>query len=298
MDVMWVFVTIIISIMVIPVHAFAFGPVTHFELAWNVAEVIKEVPGVLSVPLAGVLTEFLMGNVVPDIVLAKNLAKLPRHSHNWANGFALLESALNDRERAVALGYLGHLAADVVAHNLYVPGVLLSRYFVRGHGHVYWEVKMDKLMMNHPEEYKGLFRKEVFHKYDYFLDRIITGTIVRGRMNNRLSRRVFSIAGNLAVTKHNRRSLKPELQPPLKLVTLARELAFRSMLSVMRDLQGSPVTRLDPRGRLNARFTRQVLRKLRRGIPGKNGRNPETDQQTQALVRELIRGVSDVIPDP
>jgi hypothetical protein len=285
-----------ITVIFMPEKAFAFGPVTHFELGWNIIGVLKEIPNLLSVPLSGLFTEFLLGNVVPDIVLAKNLAKLSRHSHNWHNGFTLLNSALNDRERAVALGYLGHLAADVVAHNLYVPAISLNKYYVRGHGHVYWEIKMDKLLLQHPDEYRMLFKKETFHRYDYFLDRIITGTIVRGRMNNKLSRRVFNIAGNLAVTKQNRRSLKSELQPSVDIVTLCRDLAFRSMLSVMKDLENSPVTRLDPRGKITAEFTKNTIRKIRQELPHKSGPLPIFDWKTDKIVQELIKGISQVIP--
>jgi hypothetical protein len=153
---------------------------------------------------------------------------------------------------------------------------------------------MDKLMLNHREQYKSLFKKEIFHKYDYFLDRIITGTIIRGRMNNRLSRRVFTIAGNLAVTRHNRRSLKPELQPPIELVSLCRDLAFRSMVSMYRELQDSPVTRLDPRGKLTAAFTKKSLRRLRHASGQLT--STEVDERVSMLVAELIQGISDVIP--
>ena len=293
---MLVFVSIIVTLVIFPVHAFAFGPVTHFELGWQVANILQDVPGLLSVPLTALMTEFLLGNVVPDNVLAKNLARFSRHSHNWENGFALLKSALNDSERAVALGYLGHLAADVVAHNLYVPVVSLLKYDVNRSGHVSWEMKMDKLMIQHPQEYKALSDRDVYFKYDYFLGQVIHGTILRGNMNNRISRRVFSVAGAMAVPRNRVRSLNPDSQPPLDTINLCRKLALRSMCSLIRDMQKSPVVRLDPRGKEIAAFVRKKRREIRLKL--KYGSTPKDvlDEQAGALADELTRSLIDVIP--
>lgn len=258
---------------------------------------LKEVPGLLSVPLTALMTEFLLGNVMPDNVLAKNLARLPRHSHNWENGFALLESALNDHERAVALGYLGHLAADVVAHNLYVPAVSLLKYDVKRGGHVSWEIKMDRLMKQHPQEYRALSDRATYLKYDYFLNRIIHGTIVRGRMNNRISRRVFSIAGAIAEPRVRVRSLNPDNQPPLEMVNLCRKLAFQSMCSLVRDMKASPVVRMDPRGREFVKFVKQNRQQMRLELKSGSTTKQELDDRARALAEEVTRSMVDLIPD-
>jgi len=293
---MWVFFAII-SVVIFPIHAFAFGPVTHFELGWQLATALQEVPGLLSIPLTALMMEFLLGNVVPDNVLAKNLARLPRHSHNWENGFSLLESALNDHERAVALGYLGHLAADVVAHNLYVPAVSLLKYDANRGGHVSWEIKMDKLMIQHPQEYKALSDRSEYFKYDYFLKKIIRGTILRGRINNRISRRVFSIAGSIAEPKGRIRSLNPDNQPPLEIINLCRKLAFQSMYSLVRDMKDSPVVRMDPRGKEIAKFVRKQRRQMRMELKNGITAKTELDKRAGALASELILALTNVIPE-
>ena len=292
---MWLIYAIAFVLILFPSQAFAFGPVTHFELAWQVVHTLQDPIALLSVPLSTLLTEFLLGNVVPDNVLAKNLASTPRHSHNWENAFDLLDSALNDRERAVALGYLSHLAADVVAHNLYVPALCLLKYDTSA-GHVRWEVRMDRLMRKHPKEYHALSNRDVYFKYDYFLDRIIRGTIVRGRMNNRISRRVFSVAGALARPRIRQRPVKPKNQPPPEIVEISERLALNAIRSLLTELKASPVVRLDPRGRDVTRFARRQRRLLQQALREDETPREQLDEQALRLAREIIQSLSSAIP--
>ena len=52
-------------------------------------------------------------------------------------------SAPNDRLKAMGLGYLTHLAADTIAHNLFIPRQLVLTSSTAGLGHSYWEARMD-----------------------------------------------------------------------------------------------------------------------------------------------------------
>ena len=68
------------------------------------------------------------------------------HAHNWQGGFRFLEKANNDRELAYAYGLLSHLAADVVAHNFFVPNMINDYRVGRKNSHLYWEIKADHLI--------------------------------------------------------------------------------------------------------------------------------------------------------
>jgi hypothetical protein len=57
--------------------------------------------------------------------------------------------ARTDFERAFILGYLGHLAADTIAHNHFVPYHLARYARTKGLGHLYWEMNADRFV---PEE--------------------------------------------------------------------------------------------------------------------------------------------------
>ena len=65
--------------------------------------------------------DFLYGSIAADTSIAKKYAAVGRHSHSWAVGFDILDRARDDALKAFSYGYLAHLAADVVAHNAFVP---------------------------------------------------------------------------------------------------------------------------------------------------------------------------------
>lgn len=65
----------------------------------------------------------LAGSCLPDLALFGKTARTPAfdHSHDWERAASLLEAAATPEERAIALGYGGHLFVDVIAHNHFVP---------------------------------------------------------------------------------------------------------------------------------------------------------------------------------
>lgn len=64
----------------------------------------------------------LAGACLPDLSLAGRVLGTPafRRAHQWAT-LRRFTAAGSDEERAIAIGYASHLAADVVAHNRFVP---------------------------------------------------------------------------------------------------------------------------------------------------------------------------------
>lgn len=61
----------------------------------------------------------MAGACLPDLSLVGGAPFV--RSHCWHNFEAMLESAADEQERALTLGYASHLLADVVAHNHFVP---------------------------------------------------------------------------------------------------------------------------------------------------------------------------------
>ena len=59
-------------------------------------------------------------------------------------GRKLLLQAADPREQAFACGYLSHLAADIIAHNIYVPNQLYLTSSTIRWGHIYWELRADE----------------------------------------------------------------------------------------------------------------------------------------------------------
>jgi len=141
-----VFLLCLLCLLLVPNPAHAWGPATHVSLAAAALEQI--VP--LSLPITGLLLRhrghFLFGSVAADETLAKSLAPAERHCHRWEVAFALLDGAPDEPTRAFMWGYLCHLAADTVAHNLYVPHHLVAHAGQRTLSHAYWEIRADQLI--------------------------------------------------------------------------------------------------------------------------------------------------------
>ena len=78
-----------------------------------------------------------------DTSFAKKYAPVGRHSHAWHVGEEIVELAARPRLKAFGFGYLAHLAADVVAHNFFVPRQLMLTSSTRALGHSYWEGRFD-----------------------------------------------------------------------------------------------------------------------------------------------------------
>jgi hypothetical protein len=105
-------------------------------------------------------------------------SRLRRHSHNWSTGLGLLEAARKENEKAFALGYLAHLAADVVAHNFFLPARFVG-HFGQGIGsHIYEEACFDSLQES---DYRDLLLKLLrldFSALDRVLKRAIDSPLV------------------------------------------------------------------------------------------------------------------------
>ncbi len=112
-------ITVILSILLIPSIADAWGPLTHLYLGHQILDI-----GAAAIP-AGVYTvikrykqDFLYGNLSADIIVGRKYQENDKNTHSWEMGWRLLDLADTDREKAFAYGYLCHLSSDSVVHNI------------------------------------------------------------------------------------------------------------------------------------------------------------------------------------
>jgi hypothetical protein len=122
---------------------FAWGPGVHTALCNTLLSHLGLLAPAVAELVAGRADIFRYGCLSADIFIGKGSAYRPGHSHNWATGLRLLESAKSDQLKAFAYGYLTHLAADVVAHNYYVPSMMLKAPKGGVAGHVLVEMQAD-----------------------------------------------------------------------------------------------------------------------------------------------------------
>ena len=102
---------------------------------------------------------YLYGTFLADNVVGKNRAPANLHCHSWRVGRGLLDVAGDPVERAFAVGYAAHLAADEVAHREFIPAKLVESYPGRGLRHVYWELRFDSRVLQVRPEVMDTWRR-------------------------------------------------------------------------------------------------------------------------------------------
>ncbi len=171
-----------------PTDGWAWSPGTHIFLGQSVLANLGVLPALVADLLRAFPVDFLYGSIAADTSFAKKYVPVGRHSHSWHVGQEIFDLAGSERLRAFGLGYLAHLAADVVAHNHFVPRQLVVTSSSKALGHSYWEARFDM----HIGETWGRQAYEVIRidhrENDEHLDRIISPTIFSLRTNRRLFR--------------------------------------------------------------------------------------------------------------
>ena len=144
---MILFTLVTISILLaIPADANAWGGGTHLMIGLEALNRLNQLPPSLATLLAKASNDFLYGCLAADIIIGKKHTHYLLNCHRWRVGERLLQSARGEAETACAWGYLCHLAADVVAHNYYVPYKILRSFSSLSLRHTYWELRFESFV--------------------------------------------------------------------------------------------------------------------------------------------------------
>ena len=178
----------VVLVALVPTPAYAWTPGTHIMLGEAVLRSLSSLP----VNVAGLLQafpyDFLYGSIAADTSIAKKYAAPGRHCHAWNVGLEIHDRARDEPLKAFALGYLSHLAADVVAHNYFVPHQLAVASRTAGFGHSYWESRFE---MHLGEGHARRAREVILLDHgrsDDLLDRVLSPTIFSTPTNRRIFR--------------------------------------------------------------------------------------------------------------
>jgi hypothetical protein len=259
--------TALLLVMCAPSDLWAWTPGTHVYLGDLLLRNLALVPTSIGLLLRRHADDFLYGSIAADTSIAKKYADVGRHCHHWPIGLEIHARADTDALRAFALGYLAHLAADVVAHNYFVPRQLAITSTTSTLGHSYWESRFEThLGDQHARRARELLYRDHAHS-DAHLDRILSPTLFSTATNRRIFRgmvvvtdseswqRIFHLVG-----EHSRFDL-PDAD-----VHRYLSRSFDYIVDFLQRWEQSEPAALDPSGELPLNAAKRLRRtELRRG---------------------------------
>ncbi|MEW6745941.1 MAG: zinc dependent phospholipase C family protein [Planctomycetota bacterium] len=215
---------------------------------------------------------FLYGAVAADLINLKRFGGVKNSCHNWNMRTRLRRTPGDEATEVFIAGYLCHLAADVIAHNVYVPYHVLRFSRTVTVGHLSWELRADNVL---PPPSAALIERLRSDPRNRTFDQLLLRVIRRRALPYRVNRRIFD---HVLLARRFRewqvlleRSALPtvvsDASPNLLACLAASEVLARRVLQ-----PGGVETllRFDPTGRKAlrglTRYRRERLRGLRRAL--------------------------------
>lgn len=252
-----------IAVALIPEQALAWGPGVHLALGNSVLANLACLPPLVASVLARHKDAFLYGCLSADIFIGKGTDFHPGHSHNWVTGFKLLKSAKDRRVLAYGYGYMTHLAADVVAHNYFVPNALAAMNSGSNLSHVYVEAQADRNFRAERETALTVMRKP-----NRGPDNTLLNAMSKPRFPFLVKKQI--IKGSLTLTGRktwgSSLRLADRLLPGPSATRHLEEmfaLSENCVFDFLRDPKASPAVSFDPIGSRNLQRVRELrMRKV------------------------------------
>ncbi len=208
---------------------------------------------------------FLYGNIAADIINFKKYGGMKNHCHNWNIQERLQSLAQSDLERAFVLGYLCHLAADVMAHNHFIPYHLVRGIPPRILGHVYWEALADAKV--HDEEWEiiaSLRNNKALHANDRLIWSAVRWKALGSKSNKWIFNNILLLSLKRSWRELVRLTLQHRGRHPLDSAFFrhCRLQCIQNMMAVFDNERLSILKLRDPTGRAALRGARQLRREL------------------------------------
>ncbi len=228
------------------------GPGVHLHLANKVLE--EDIDSEAKEIIRANRKHFLYGNVSPDITLGKKYIKdLEKHCHKWETAFKIFQNAKDDRQKALGYGYLTHLAADVIAHNHYIPRELLVGRGLRTFLHTVLEIKVDMTIYKETYDIIKEMLEEDFKEEDNFLKENISKAILPFGVN----RKIFEYSLKSSKSKYMYRAFRifgnyeNWREENKKMLMKYHEVSYKLMLEILKNMENSEIIKYDPNGEKN-----------------------------------------------
>ncbi len=242
-----------------PVSALAWGPGIHTAIALATlgkAEfILPSIAGVISAcPI-----QYIYGCLAADFFIGKGRRKRKKsHFHCWEGGFKLLGDAGDNEEASYSYGFLTHLAADVIAHNYFIPNVIQNTNSSRRLGHLYWELQSDYLV---GPSYTRI-AKDILSLDHGSCDTLLSAAMNKEKKGMRTKKRLYTQGVKLSDFLYTANPLflsDPVFLPLMFKDDLSRmvELSCRLVEDSLENLEDSLCISFDPLGQKNLRLAHE-----------------------------------------
>lgn len=280
--------SILFAILLVPDQALAWGGGMHLQLGVSVLSNLSALSPDLAALLATNPRDFLYGCISADITLGKKFTDSMLNCHRWRIGQKVLQAARTDRERACAYGYLCHLAADVIAHNYFVPYKIMRSFASVTMKHAYWEMRFETFVAREIWETAQEVSRSDQRANDALMRRVLTNTIFSFGTNKRIFDSIMLVSRLekwqkvMQTLSNNSRYVLAESDRDEY-----QKLAEEAVFSFLQHPQDSELLSADPTGERALAMAEAVRKNLR--LLYKNGRLTKAEglEQVESLKKSL-----------
>ncbi|WP_461833626.1 zinc dependent phospholipase C family protein [Desulfothermus sp.] len=231
-----------------PINAFAWGPASHISIGLYIFDNLNLLMSQVTDIILKYPHYFLYGCISPDVLIGKGkkISKAP--THNWNTGFSLLKS--NDiRVKSYSLGYLSHLASDVIAHNYFVPNMLQLFKLNRGKiFHVLIEGLIDRSL-----NVEASILKDIMNRNFKDVDLQLINTIKNKKSTFKIKKMLFKKGISLnffrsASKEINRGMIEKKLHSSWDYVIDMLDMSKKLTIEILNKQEKSSLINYDPMG--------------------------------------------------
>jgi len=251
-------------------EAHAWGPGIHIVKGSYILENLHLILPSIAQLLRACPRDFLYGCISADFFIGKGHRRRDDHCHNWSVGLKMLATANTPANEAFCYGYLAHLAADIVAHNYYIPNQLYLTASTKRLGHVYWEFRSDSHI---DSSYWNLAREIVAGQNghnDASLEEAVKKKIVPLRAKKNVYVKMLNMAD---LDRWQRASQFVERNSRWEIsrseIDRLRDLSIALSIDFLRDPNGSVCLDYDPVGTRNISRAKRLRRSVKRSTGSK-----------------------------
>ena len=248
-------------LLLVPANAYAWGAGIHMKEGVFILDNLKLILPHIADILKAFPYDYLYGCISADIFIGKGHKRRDDHCHNWSIGQKMLKYADSNETNAFSYGYLSHLAADVIAHNFYIPNQLYLTSSTKRFGHIYWEFRSDEYI----EKKYWKIAKTVINRHNRHNDEFMQDIIKKKIISFNTKKRLYSHSINVnditlwqkAVTMVSKSS---RWDVEKKYIEFLNRLSLNMVVSLLKNPYSSLCLKYDPVGTDNLTSSKRIRR--------------------------------------